>query len=177
MTGTRKSTALPAVTTLADTDSLMVISAEGNAKRITSANFKTTSKRASVPNAEWVRILAVPGVGSVGIFTVVNPWYNSVPQPVMFAYVVPHSNWDKAGSSLLEKIIGNTGIVTHVRFVYPVNASGGKDVYIEIKPNGPDRTFVIDSILGAGAKALCEAGDIPEGYTAKVFDLNNAGGG
>ena len=180
MTDTRKGTALPAVTTIADTDSLMVFNSAGKASRISKDNAISQiaeANRKKCPHLAktddgWYRI-AEATIYDAAIVFVSGGWNESRTNSGIFAIRTSSSLSELQANALLK----HNGYSPNKMRIMFKNASA--PVYVDIYINPASGTGPEINIVGtSGIKAIdpIKNPSIPEGYQVKEFDLLNGGG-
>ena len=159
------------VTSLASSDRLMVIDAEGNLKGFANG-FALPQYRYfkidSVFRNKWIRIAAV-GSLLAGSFNIVNVYNNNPSRGCVFNIVGGYV------SNMLARVAPavTSEWFPKVRIVY--NASNSENCYLEIYSAMASRNDIVCLFSGTGCSLLNTVveGEIPSGWIAIEFNLSS----
>ena len=124
---------------------------------------------------KWIRIATLTE-RCAGMIMLTNRWHYHNSTPILIAFSFGDNRFSADADFRVKLIIGSTYIFKKARIVY---LKGGTlaDAYLEVwQEFAEEDTFRVDCTPLIGASPCIQLGSIPEGYTAKEFELTESGG-
>lgn len=174
---------LPLVTSLGSSDTIIATDPNGAAKRIAPDKVHPDKNKATITipesvSAGWVRIAESSSTDGV-MLTIYHSWYNLAPVPTVLILSLCPAHFS-ANSKSSVKVINVGNYTTKLRVVYPDGGNTKYSSYVEIYiPDTSNNKFFVNIANNRSTDLLSQyqAGSIPEGYTAKEFDITKTAWG
>lgn len=125
---------------------------------------------------KWIRIATLTE-RCAGLIMLTNRWRYHNSTPILIAFSFGDNRYHADADFRAKLIVGSTYIFKKARIVYLKGASIA-DAYLEVwQEFAEEDTFRVDCNPLIGVSPCIQVGSIPEGYTAKEFELTESGGG
>ena len=124
---------------------------------------------------KWIRIATLTQ-RCAGLIMLTNIWYYHNSTPILIAFSFSDNRYSADADLRVKLIVGSTYIFKKARIVYLKGVSIA-DAYLEVwQEFAGEDTFRVDCNPLIGVSPCIQVGSIPEGYTAKEFELTESGG-
>lgn len=167
-----KLNALPTVTALDSTDTVIVSDSSGNGKKITKTNLLKNRVTIVPKDGEhWVRIASYNSSASA-LISIHTVWYNSPGCRILFDIILHKNSLDYSNLNVLSAMSNKGSIirVSKARVVQKFNQTGYLDLYFNLESRDYMYVDFINS-FEIGIMSPVIDPEIPEGYSTKEFDI------
>ena len=169
----------PAVTSLATTDRILSVDANGNPQRISRLQVATPRLTATLSSPQWVRVASFSDSASA-LISISSHWNNNAGIRLLVEMILHPNSPNYNNIAVLSRLSHySTSVITKLRTVTKAASLCYLDIWYQASARNSFAAHLLDTYNLNFLSDMELDAQIPDGYTAKEFSLTQAvwGGG